>query len=198
MNALAHQAVEIRAQTDALTGLKNQGTFQEYLQVAVNRGAPFSLLIVDLDNFKGFNDRRGHEAGNVLLAAIARTLRAACRDSDEVFRYGGDEFALILPNTDATGAMLVAAKVGASVRNVPGPGSRKAAGVTCSVGMAAFPTDGTDRVSVLIAADRACYVAKRNGRDQAATAAEGLALAGDILPQPPTPVDEAGPAQNAA
>lgn len=198
MNALAHQAVEIRAQTDALTGLKNQGTFQEYLQVAVNRGAPFSLLIVDLDDFKGFNDRRGHEAGNVLLAAIAQTLRAACRDSDEVFRYGGDEFALILPNTDAVGAMQVAAKVGRSVRGVPAPGSRKAAGVTCSVGMATFPTDGTDRVLVLIAADRACYVAKRNGRDQSATAAEGLALAGDILPQPPTPVDETGPAQNAA
>ncbi len=198
MNALAHQAVEIRAQTDALTGLKNQGTFQEYLQVAVNRGSPFSLLIVDLDDFKGFNDRRGHEAGNVLLAAIARTLGAACRDSDEVFRYGGDEFALILSNTDAAGAMQVAAKVGRSVRGVPGPGSRKAAGVTCSVGIATFPADGTDRVSVLIAADRACYVAKRNGRDQFATADEGLALAGDILPQPPTPVDETGPAQNAA
>jgi diguanylate cyclase (GGDEF)-like protein len=198
MNALAHRAVEIRAQTDTLTGLKNQGTFQEYLQLAVARGLPFSLLLVDLDDFKGFNDRSGHEAGNALLAQISRTLGAACRESDEVFRYGGDEFALILPNTDAVGAMEVAAKVGRFVRHIPGPGGRLAAGVTCSIGMAAFPADGADRVSILLAADRACYVAKRSGRDRAATAAEGLALAGDILPQPPTPVDEAGPILTAA
>ena len=102
-NAEAHHAVEIRAQTDALTGLKNQGTFQEYLQMTVKRGNPFSLLIVDLDDFKSFNDRRGHEAGNVMLAKIAKALRTSCRDSDEVFRYGGDEFALILPNTDEAG-----------------------------------------------------------------------------------------------
>ena len=70
-NALAHQAVEIRAQTDSLTGLKNQGTFQEYLGVAVARGTPFSLLMVDLDDFKSFNDLRGHEAGSVLLRDIA-------------------------------------------------------------------------------------------------------------------------------
>ena len=121
-NAEAHHAVEIRAQTDALTGLKNQGTFQEYLQLTVKRGNPFSLLIVDLDDFKSFNDRRGHEAGNVMLANIAKALRASCRDSDEVFRYGGDEFALILPNTDEEGAMRVAAKVGRAVRNAPAPG----------------------------------------------------------------------------
>ncbi|MEA2622636.1 MAG: hypothetical protein QOH61_1546 [Chloroflexota bacterium] len=189
-NALAHQAVEIRAQTDALTGLKNQGTFQEYLQHTVKRGNPFSLLIVDLDDFKSFNDLRGHEAGNVLLAEIAAALRTSCRESDEVFRYGGDEFALILPNTDVAGAMEVAAKVGRAVKSVPGPGSRKAAGVTCSVGVAAFPDDASDRESILLAADRACYVAKRNGRSRAVTAAEALALAGDVLPQPPTPVDD--------
>jgi diguanylate cyclase (GGDEF)-like protein/excisionase family DNA binding protein len=197
-NAQAHQAVEIRAQTDALTGLKNQGTFQEYLQVTVTRGNPFSLLIVDLDDFKAFNDRRGHEAGNVLLAQIAKGLRASCRDSDEVFRYGGDEFALILPNTDELGAMEVAAKVGRAVRTATAPGSRKASGVTCSVGVAAFPSDASDRESILLAADRACYVAKRHGRNRAVTAAEALALAGDVLPEGPTPVDDPQVARTAA
>ncbi len=188
-NALAHRAVEIRAQTDALTELKNQGTFQECLQAAVLRGAQFSLLIVDLDRFKTFNDRRGHEAGNGLLTEIGRVLRASCRESDEVFRYGGDEFALILPNTGVDGAMEVAAKVGRAVRTAPTPGSRKPSGVTCSVGVACYPDDGADRTSLLLAADRACYVAKRNGRNHAVTAADGLALAGDVLLQPPTPVD---------
>lgn len=189
-NAEVHHAVEIRAQTDALTGLKNQGTFQEYLQLTVKRGSPFSLLIVDLDDFKSFNDRRGHEAGNVMLATIATALRASCRDTDEVFRYGGDEFALILPNTDEAGAMRVAAKVGRAVRNAPAPGSRRASSVTCSIGVAAFPVDASDRESILLAADRACYVAKRNGRNRAVTATEALALAGDVLPDGPTPVDD--------
>jgi len=197
-NALAHQAVEIRAQTDALTGLKNQGTFQEYIEVAVQRGAPFSLLIVDLDQFKAFNDRCGHEAGNVLLQEIGHALRAACRDSDEVFRYGGDEFAIILPNTDVPGAMEVAGKVGRAVRGAPGPSSRRPAGVTCSIGVAGFPLDAADRPSLVLAADRACYVAKRNGRNHSVTAAEGLALAGDMMPEPPTPVDDPTTERSAA
>jgi diguanylate cyclase (GGDEF)-like protein len=197
-NALAHQAVEIKAQTDLLTGLKNQGTFHEYVQHAVKRGTPFSLLIVDLDDFKAFNDRRGHEAGNVLLATIADALRTSCRDSDEVFRYGGDEFALILPNTDMAGAMEVASKVGRAVSGAPSPGLKRPAGVTCSVGAAHFPADASDRDGILLAADRACYVAKAQGKGLAVTAAQALALAGDILPQPPTPVDDPNLALDAA
>ena len=93
-NAVTHQAVEHRAMTDALTGLKNQGTFAEHLSRAVVRGTPFSLLIVDLDDFKSFNDRDGHEAGNRLLQSIARAVTAAGRETDEVYRYGGDELAV--------------------------------------------------------------------------------------------------------
>ncbi|HEV8053993.1 MAG TPA: GAF domain-containing protein, partial [Candidatus Limnocylindrales bacterium] len=170
-NAVAHQAVELRAQTDALTGLKNHGTFVEYLTRAITRAAPFSLVLLDLDEFKAFNDRRGHEAGSQLLAGIAEALRVSCRESDEIFRYGGDEFAVILPGADAGGALAVAEKLGRAVRVVPIPGGRRRAGVTCSAGVAAFPTDGTDRRSLLLAADRACYLAKRQGRGRAATAA---------------------------
>lgn len=168
-NARAHHAVEIRAQTDALTRLKNHGTFVDHLSVATERRAPFSLLLVDLDDFKSFNDQCGHEAGNQLLAGIGDALRASCREADEVFRYGGDEFALLLPSTDTPGAVAVAEKVRRAVANVRSPGSRRRSGVTCSIGVASFPADGQDPRSLMVAADRACYLAKHGGRDRVAT-----------------------------
>jgi diguanylate cyclase (GGDEF)-like protein/excisionase family DNA binding protein len=183
-NAVTHQAVEHRAMTDALTGLKNQGTFADHLGRAAARGAPFSLLIVDLDDFKSFNDRDGHEAGNRLLQTIARAVEAAGRESDEVYRYGGDELALILPGADVTGGLEVARRVGAAVA-ATSPGR-----VTCSIGVATFPEDGADREAILLAADRACYVAKRTGRARVVTAAEAAALPGSVPIPPPTPVDD--------
>jgi diguanylate cyclase (GGDEF)-like protein len=174
-NARAHRAVEIRAQTDALTGLKNHGTFVEHLALAAERQAPFSLLLIDLDDFKSFNDRRGHEAGNVLLAGIGAALTGSSRETDEVFRYGGDEFAMLLPATDSAGAVAVAEKVRRAVATVRSPGSRRHSGVTCSIGVATFPLDGHDRRSLMVAADRACYLAKYGGRDRIATAAMGEA-----------------------
>ncbi len=182
-NAVAHQAVERRAMTDALTGLHNQGTFAEQLARAVTRGTPFSLLIVDLDDFKSFNDRDGHEAGNRLLQAIAAGIVRAGRDTDEVYRYGGDEFAVLLPGTTAAGAIEVGRRVGAAVVAAD-PGR-----VTCSIGVAAFPDDGGDREAILLAADRACYVAKRSGRARLVTAADALELPDSVPIPPPTPVD---------
>ena len=92
-NAVQHQAVELRAQTDALTGLENQGTFNDRLDRWVASNRPFSLLLVDMDGFKSFNDEHGHAAGNQLLREVGATFVRACRDSDEIYRYGGDEFA---------------------------------------------------------------------------------------------------------
>jgi diguanylate cyclase (GGDEF)-like protein len=198
-NAQTHEATEIKARTDALTGLENQGALHDRLARAVARGAPFSLLLLDLDRFKSFNDRRGHQAGNLLLNGIARALEGSVREADIVFRYGGDEFAIILPNTTEDGAVAVAEKVRQAVGHVPAPGTRRHdTGVTCSIGIAAFPADAADGDGILLAADRACYVAKRAGRDRIATSAEGLALAGEFLPPPPTPVDEPSAAAPAA
>ena len=191
-NALAHRAVELRAQTDALTGLRNHGTFRQDLRAAVERGSPFSLLMLDLDDFKAFNDRRGHEAGNLLLKGIAEAVTDACRESDLVYRYGGDEFSLILPGSRLAGALEVAERVREAVRAVRADGRRRPS-MRCSVGVATFPDDATDRTELLLAADRALYAAKRAGRDRVATSAEGLARADEFLP-PPTPVDELGPA----
>ncbi len=190
-NAMAHRAMELRAQTDALTGLKNHGTFVERLSRWIARGAPFSLLLVDLDDFKSFNDRLGHEAGSQLLARIAGALRASCREGDEIFRYGGDEFALILPGTHASGAVAVAEKVSRAVRGVRVPGSRRGPEVTSSVGVAAFPEDATDRVSLLLGADRACYLAKRQGRARVVTASMVADLAHEEQPMGPMMVGHA-------
>ncbi len=108
----------------------------------------------------------------------------AGRDSDLVFRYGGDEFTFLLPNTDETGALQVAERARIAVAATDGT-------VTASVGVATFPRTARRATEILLAADRACYVAKRGGRDRIVTAAEGLALAAELSLQPPTPVDSA-------
>lgn len=170
-NAVQHQAVELRAQTDSLTGLKNHGTFQARLDRWVASGRPFSLLIVDMDGFKAYNDEHGHIAGNQLLREIGRTFVAVCRESDEVFRYGGDEFAIILPGSETTGALEVAGRIGRAVRDLH-TGTGRDGAISCSVGVASWPTDATDRDALVLAADRACYAAKAAGRDRAATVAD--------------------------
>ena len=173
-NAETHRAVELRAETDPLTGLKNHGTLVSQLTELTAQAEPFSLLMIDLDGFKGYNDARGHEAGNVMLRKLAGALRQACRQSDEVFRYGGDEFAIVLPATSQEGAVNVAHKVRRAVRQAnSGRGPEL---ITCSIGVATSPADGADRGSVVLAADRALYAAKRSGGDGVKTSTEGLEL----------------------
>jgi diguanylate cyclase (GGDEF)-like protein/excisionase family DNA binding protein len=181
-NAEVFQAVQVRARTDGLTGLLNHTTFEEWLARAVREGNRFSLIMLDLDDFRDVNNSLGHQAGDDLLRRIASGLVRAGRDSDLVFRYGGDEFAFLLPHTDGDGALQVAERARQAVRTTWRP-------MSASIGVATFPVDGQTPAEVLLAADRACYVAKRGGRDRIATAAEGLALAAEFSLQEPTPVD---------
>jgi len=181
-NAEVFRAVEIRAQTDDLTGLLNHGTFEDRLERAVHASSPFSLIVLDLDDFREVNNTLGHQAGDRVLREIAGALVKAGRDTDQIFRYGGDEFAFLLPGTEAAGAMTVAERAAQSIRAA---GAR----VSASIGIATFPADGADAAAILLAADRACYVAKRGGRDRIATAEEGLALAAEFSLQAPTPID---------
>jgi diguanylate cyclase (GGDEF)-like protein len=195
-NAAVHRAVEIRAQTDDLTGLLNHGTFEDWLQQSVEAREPFSLMMLDLDDFKAVNDALGHQAGDRLLAEIAGAIVAAGRDTDRVFRYGGDEFTLILPRTDATSALAVAERIRAAIHAIGGPGStwaEQAVMTSVSMGVATFPLDGLTPASILLAADRACFVAKRTGHGLIATADEGLAIAREFSLQEPTPVDPPTP-----
>jgi len=181
-NAEVFQAVQIRARTDGLTGLLNHATFEEWLERIVKEGGSFSLIMLDLDDFRDVNNGRGHQAGDELLRSIAAGLVRAGRDTDLVFRYGGDEFAFLLPHTDGPGALLAAERARQAVHQTD-------VAVSASVGVATFPLDGATPAEILLAADRACFVAKRQGRNRVATAADGLALAAEFSLQEPTPVD---------
>ncbi len=191
-NAEAYRAMEIEAQTDDLTGLLNQGTFAEWLARSVETQEHFGLLMLDLDQFKTVNDRLGHQAGDELLRSVADAIRGAClRDADRVFRYGGDEFTVICPATDAAGTIVLAERIRSGLNAIALDwGMRRGAGpVSASIGVATYPEFGSTADEVLLAADRACFVAKRRGRDQIATAEEGLALAGELTLHAPTPFD---------
>ena len=128
-NADAFRDLEIRAQTDDLTGLLNHGTFEDRLGRAVHAGLPFSLIMLDLDHFREVNNSLGHQAGDRLLRGIASALVRAGRDTDLIFRYGGDEFTFLLPGTDPKGALLVAERASLSVKAA-------GSGVSASIGIA--------------------------------------------------------------
>jgi diguanylate cyclase (GGDEF)-like protein len=162
-NAEIHGAVRVRAEQDALTGLRNHGSFQRELgETVAAAGRPFSILMLDMDAFKAFNDACGHPAGDALLAAIARALEAATRDGDRLYRYGGDEFAAILPGADRNAAHDIAERIRRAVaeQSTETGGPR----VTVSVGVACYPDDGLTKDALVGVADRAMYIAKPVGR----------------------------------
>ncbi|MCJ7712827.1 MAG: sensor domain-containing diguanylate cyclase, partial [Chloroflexi bacterium] len=191
-NATIFQAAEVRARTDTLTGLLNHGAFKDRLERSIASREPFGLVMIDLDEFSAVNNSLGHQVGDRLLREIATAILGSARDSDAVFRYGGDEFVIILARSDPAGLAPVAERVAAAVAAAGGPGTPWAAEglqIAASIGTAAFPADGIDAEAVLLAADRACFVAKRRGRGRVATAEEGLALAAEFTLSEPTPVD---------
>jgi diguanylate cyclase (GGDEF)-like protein len=163
--------------TDGLTGLWNRRLFDlrinEELQRAIRFQEPFGLLLVDLDHFKGVNDRYGHQAGDAVLVELARRLTDATREVDVVTRFGGEEFALILPKTPVQGTMRLAAKVREVVASEAFAAGSASFPVTVSVGAAAYPDHGLSGADLLAAADAALYRAKANGRDRVEEAEPG-------------------------
>jgi len=172
-NAEAHTEVSLRADTDALTGLGNHGAFQRTLSEVLERPASrrrgVSLLMMDLDRFKGYNDRLGHPAGDALLHAIGTAIYGAARSEDRVFRYGGDEFVLILPGVDAHAAAEIGERVRTAVSRLT---TAESMPVTIAVGVAAFPADARDKNELIGAADTALYYGKRAGGDRVTVASE--------------------------
>ncbi len=158
------------ARIDSLTGLNNRGTFlQEFAreEARAARGGPaFSLAVFDLDRFKQVNDRYGHPAGDQVLRAFADVLRATIRPYDVVGRYGGEEFALLMPQTGKETATRIAERVRHELEGRGVTVAAKRIEVTVSAGVASYGVDGADWDALLSAADNALYVAKKAGRNR--------------------------------
>lgn len=168
-----------QANTDGLTGLLNHRRFQEKLTLELQRCLrqehPLSVLMIDVDHFKSYNDYHGHPRGDHVLREVASIFKQSLRDLDLVARYGGEEFAVVLLDTPAGAAALVAEKLRAAVEEYPFPGaelSQPLGRLTISVGVASFPEDGLSPVEILDAADRALYRAKDRGRNGVVSAGE--------------------------
>ncbi len=172
-NAETYEEVQQAARTDALTGLLNHGAMQVRLREEISRArresAPLACVILDLDDFKRVNDSRGHQAGDELLRGVADLLRAELRPYDQVARYGGDEFVLLLPGSDEAMASQVAERVRDAVAAETEPGSRLELAGACSLGVAQWH-EPLDAAALLEHADRALMLAKRTGKGRVAVA----------------------------
>ena len=158
------------ATTDQLTGLPNHraliSEIDSEIERAVRYGHSCALLFLDLDHFKQLNDQHGHAAGDAMLRQVSAVARTCLRQIDILGRWGGEEFIILLPETDGPRALATAERVRATIAGMTfsGPGP---AHVTCSVGAAVFPNDAPDRGQLVDMADRAMYAAKRLGRNLA-------------------------------
>lgn len=162
----AVQKLELLATQDSLTGAKNRRAFNEKLAEewarAKRYNTPLSLVLMDVDKFKSFNDTFGHPAGDEVLKRVARTLMGAIRTTDFFARYGGEEFVLLLPNTDAEGALILANRLREKIEQAPW----KERPITASMGVSTLTDDikAGDQLTQL--ADDALYVSKENGRNR--------------------------------
>jgi diguanylate cyclase (GGDEF)-like protein len=166
-NASLVRQLRDAAETDLVTGVYSHRHLQDRIRQETARAArtrsPLSVLMVDLDDFKRVNDEHGHQAGDRVLRAIAGALRAAVRASDVVARYGGDEFVVLMPDTDSDEAAQVAHRAANAVLQLEHPMADGAAvHISCSAGLASHPRDGRNGKELLRAADAAMYTQKQS------------------------------------
>lgn len=159
------------ATTDGLTDLYNHRYFQEQMRMMVNASmryeSSFSLIILDIDFFKKFNDTFGHQAGDAVLRQVAQTLKKNIRSTDIACRYGGEEMSIILPKTEHEVAITTAHKICERVSSKPFKlPNGKETSVTISLGVSTFPQDGSTTEELIESADKRLYNAKHNGRNQ--------------------------------
>lgn len=164
--ALAEQAI-----TDPLTHLKNRRAFfqegKDRLALSQRANTPLSVMLLDLDDFKGVNDTYGHRAGDQVLLAVAELLARLSRSVDTVARVGGEEFAIILPGTNRQGAVVLAERIRGALEQAAFAVGSARVPLTVSIGIAASDADPADSIDTLLhAADRRMYVAKQSGRNR--------------------------------
>lgn len=161
--------------TDGLTEVFNHRYFQERMDEEIKRAEryhhPLSLIVLDIDYFKKYNDTYGHPRGDIVLKGIARILTDVTREVDIVARYGGEEFVIILPETERSDAMAVARKIRKGVENYPFPSeeSQPHGRITVSLGVATYPYDAASKEDLISRTDKAMYLAKAAGRNKVHT-----------------------------
>ncbi|MCD4732825.1 diguanylate cyclase [bacterium] len=170
-NASRGEQLSEMAYTDSLTGLANRRSFMEMLEREANRARrysrPFSVVMLDIDHFKVYNDTFGHPAGDLALRVTARVIRETIRDTDYPARYGGEEFILLLPEVDADEALHLAERIRVALEAQPwGEGKELKRQLTISGGITTLPTDTNDSEDLIHLADEALYHSKRQGRNR--------------------------------
>ena len=177
-NSQLYAKAQQRARVDELTGLFNRRHFEERMKEELSRhgrhGTAFSVFILDLDGFKTYNDIYGHPSGDVLLEQVAKMIKGSIRNADQAFRYGGDEFIIILPDTNVNDAHVVAERVRITLADEM---KKKEIAVTCSIGLAGYPSDGVISGELVTVADTALYFAKRTGGNR-------VYLSSNVLSEP--------------
>lgn len=177
-NVLLHEEAQRLSLTDGLTGTWNRRFFQmqfrQVLATATRFDRPFSVLMLDLDNFKQINDSFGHQKGDEILIEFSRRVKLALREVDTFARYGGEEFICLLAETDVEGAMTTAEKIRLAIRSDPfGEIAERPLRLTVSIGVSSYPQHGDDYAALVEAADQAMYRAKQLGRDRVTVAQSG-------------------------
>ena len=164
-NSRLYEKTVVLSNSDSLTGLWNHGYFQYLLGEEIKRSSLvksyFTLLMIDIDDFKSFNDSYGHQAGDSILRDISRIFKEASRKIDIVARYGGEEFAVILPLTKKEEALILAERIRKAVETNTGLKN-----ITISIGVASFPEDGQKKEDLISKADKALYEAKKLGKNR--------------------------------
>jgi diguanylate cyclase (GGDEF)-like protein len=167
-NAKLYEETLELAKRDSLTGLANHGHFWATLATEIDRAKRYdrdvSLVMIDIDHFKAYNDRYGHIAGDEALVQVARQIDMSSRSHDFVARYGGEEFAIILPETDKAGGVVVADKLRKSIADIT-PAGKNDRCLTVSAGVSTYPYDAHSAASLVESADSRLYMAKARGRN---------------------------------
>ncbi|MFJ2336534.1 diguanylate cyclase [Pseudomonas protegens] len=166
----ANQQLQHLSRTDHLTQLYNRGHWEQRLQFEYSRhGNSIALLMLDIDHFKSINDRHGHQAGDAVIKRVSELIHQHVRDSDVAGRYGGEEFAILLPHTDLAGARTLAERLRQSVEEQEVIHNGQAIAFTISLGIACLDRPARDHRCLIEWADQALYASKRAGRNRVST-----------------------------